>query len=68
MEYEKCYVFEPEYNRSAKRRRINPQGLQASWKVRNEAYKEAWKTVEANIDVCTPFEMTLENANTSRRN
>ena len=55
MEYEKCYVFEPENARPSKRRRIAPHGLQASWKLRQAAYRKAWETqrqqLEQNIQV-----------------
>lgn len=50
MEYEKCYVFKPEDARPAKRRRTEPQGLQASWNIRKKAYKEAWKAQQDRID------------------
>ncbi|KAK5172371.1 Origin recognition complex subunit 3 [Saxophila tyrrhenica] len=50
MEYEKCYVYEPEGQGPAKRRQIEPQGLQASWKLRREAYQAAWRAQKAQID------------------
>ena len=50
MEYEKCYVFEPSDRRPAKRRKIEPQGLQKSWKTRHGAYQKAWKDQKRRID------------------
>lgn len=50
MEYEKCYVFKPEDARTTKRRRTEPQGLQASWNLRKIAYQEAWKSQQDRID------------------
>ncbi|KAK4629144.1 Origin recognition complex subunit 3 [Fulvia fulva] len=50
MEYEKCYVFQPDDERPTKRRRTEPEGLQASWMVRRKAYQEAWKARQDNID------------------
>ncbi|GAB7364189.1 hypothetical protein MBLNU230_g4740t1 [Neophaeotheca triangularis] len=50
MEYEKCYVFEPEDGRSAKRRRTEPQGLQASWGLRKEAYQKQWQQHHERIE------------------
>lgn len=38
MEYEKCYVFQPEDARPTKKRKTEPQGLQASWRLRKQAY------------------------------
>lgn len=52
MQYEKCYVYSPEDARPAKRRRVEPQGLQASWGVRHKAYKKAWQARQKEIDVC----------------
>lgn len=51
MEYEKAYVYEPEGQRAAKRRRVEPQGLQASWRLRQEAYRSSWEAQRARIDV-----------------
>ncbi|OTA25126.1 hypothetical protein BTJ68_11429 [Hortaea werneckii EXF-2000] len=42
MEYEKTYVFKPG-ERPSKRRRVEPKGLQSSWKLRQAAYQEAWR-------------------------
>ena len=50
MEYEKCYVFEPADSRPVKRRRIEPQGLQTSWKTRKQAYEKAWSKQKIAID------------------
>lgn len=50
MEYEKCYVIDPLDLRPAKRRKIEPQGLQASWKTRKEAYKTAWQRQKTSIN------------------
>ncbi|WPH02686.1 Hypothetical protein R9X50_00555200 [Acrodontium crateriforme] len=43
MEYEKCHLFHPDASRPAKRRRIHPRGLHASWPIRRHAYREAWR-------------------------
>ncbi len=56
MEYEKCYVYEPEDHRPAKRRKVEPQGLHGSWNVRREAYETAWGTQEAQFNV--PYHLT----------
>ena len=56
MEYEKCYAFEPESGRPAKRRRIAPQRLHASWLERRQAYQSAWQEQQARIDVCNVSE------------
>ncbi|KAK6433639.1 Origin recognition complex subunit 3 [Oleoguttula sp. CCFEE 5521] len=50
MEYEKCYVFEPDATRPAKRRKTEPQGLQASWRLRREGYRAAWAGPQARIE------------------
>ncbi|KAK3719102.1 Origin recognition complex subunit 3 [Vermiconidia calcicola] len=50
MEYEKCYAFEPESVRPAKRRKIESQGLHASWRARHEAYQKAWREQKQRID------------------
>ncbi|OQN99324.1 hypothetical protein B0A48_14301 [Cryoendolithus antarcticus] len=50
MEYEKCYVFEPDATRPAKRRKTKPQGLQASWRFRRETYRAAWAGPQARIE------------------
>lgn len=50
MEYEKCYVFEPSDTRPAKRRKTEPQGLQASWSTRKQAYEAAWRIQKSAID------------------
>lgn len=52
MEYERAYIFQPEAPRPAKRRRIEPQGLQASWKSRREAYQSAWQERQQSIETC----------------
>ncbi|RMX78601.1 hypothetical protein D0869_08957 [Hortaea werneckii] len=58
MEYEKAYVFQPG-ERPSKRRRVEPKGLQSSWKLRQTAYQEAWREQQSKID------STLENINSS---
>ncbi|RMY81848.1 hypothetical protein D0861_08143 [Hortaea werneckii] len=58
MEYEKTYVFKPG-ERPFKRRRVEPRGLQSSWKLRQAAYQEAWREQQSKID------STLENINSS---
>ncbi|PPJ52926.1 hypothetical protein CBER1_11565 [Cercospora berteroae] len=50
MEYEKCYVFEPEEDRPVKRRRTEPQGLQASWNLRKKACQQAWGAQQQRIN------------------
>lgn len=52
MEYEKCYVFEPEDVRPAKRRKLEPQGLHKSWAHRQKLYEKAWQSTKHRIDVC----------------
>ena len=52
MEYEKCYVFEPEEDpRPTKKRRVESRGLQASWKIRQRAYERAWQEQKRMINV-----------------
>lgn len=51
MEYEKCYVFEPEDTRPTKRRKTVVQGLHASWPLRRKAYQAAWEDRRRQIDV-----------------
>ncbi|KAK4897764.1 Origin recognition complex subunit 3 [Elasticomyces elasticus] len=50
MEYEKVYMFQPADDRPAKRRRIEPQGLQTSWKQRRLAFDRAWSIPQRAID------------------
>ncbi|KAI5366133.1 putative origin recognition complex, subunit 3, origin recognition complex subunit 3, winged helix [Septoria linicola] len=50
MEYEKCYVFSPDDDRPAKRRRTEPTGLQASWNLRKKTYRQAWSAQQQRID------------------
>lgn len=50
MEYEKCYVFQPNGDRASKRRRLDPHGLQASWKLRKQAYEQAWTSQLGRIE------------------
>ncbi|KAK5695202.1 Origin recognition complex subunit 3 [Elasticomyces elasticus] len=50
MEYEKAYMFQPANDRPAKRRRIEPQGLQASWKQRRLAFDRDWSIPQRAID------------------
>ncbi|EMC95246.1 hypothetical protein BAUCODRAFT_140424 [Baudoinia panamericana UAMH 10762] len=50
MEYGKAYVFQPSDIRPAKRRRVDTQGLQASWRRRREAYTKAWQAQQRAID------------------
>ena len=52
MEYEKCYVFQPENARPAKKRKTEDHGLHASWRLREKAYEQAWQTQQSQIDVC----------------
>lgn len=49
-EYEKCFVFEPKDARPVKRRKVEPQSLQASWKTRRRAYATAWERQKKAID------------------
>jgi len=51
MEYEKVYVFEPEGERPAKRRRVEPQGLQTSWRRRRQAFDQVWTVQQQALDV-----------------
>ncbi|KAK0309448.1 Origin recognition complex subunit 3 [Friedmanniomyces endolithicus] len=50
MEYEKVYVFEPEGERPAKRRRVEPQGLQTSWRRRRQAFDQVWTVQQQALD------------------
>ncbi|KAK0904257.1 Origin recognition complex subunit 3 [Friedmanniomyces endolithicus] len=50
MEYEKVYVFKPEAERPAKRRRVEPQGLQTSWQRRRQAFDQVWSVQQQAID------------------
>lgn len=50
MEYEKCYVFQPEDARPTKKRKTEPQGLHASWRLRQKAYEQAWSNQQERID------------------
>ena len=51
MEYEKCYVFQPEGARPAKKRKTEEHGLHASWRLRKKAYEDAWQSQQSRIDV-----------------
>lgn len=53
MEYEKCYVFQPESTRPAKKRKTEEHGLHASWQLRKKAYQDAWQSQQSRIDVGT---------------
>jgi origin recognition complex subunit 3 len=53
MEYEKCYVFQPESARPAKKRKTEEHGLHASWRLRKKAYEDAWQSQQSRIDVGT---------------
>jgi hypothetical protein len=53
MEYEKCYVFQPESTRPAKKRKTEEHGLHASWQLRKKAYEDAWQSQQSRIDVGT---------------
>ncbi|TID16760.1 Origin recognition complex subunit 3 [Venturia nashicola] len=55
MDHEKCYVFSGE--RSTKRRRIEPSGLDSSWLLREKIYRQLWREQLEHIDE------VLENAN-----
>ncbi|KAK0946865.1 Origin recognition complex subunit 3 [Friedmanniomyces endolithicus] len=50
MEYEKVYVFQPESERPAKRRRVEPQGLQTSWRRRRQVFDRVWSGQQQAID------------------
>jgi origin recognition complex subunit 3 len=60
MEYEKCYVYEPESKRPTKRRKTEHQGLHASWKLRHQAYEAAWEERKAKIDVLLHSDVVSE--------
>ena len=49
MEYEKCYIYQGADSRPAKRRRTEPQGLQASWNLRKKAYRQAWRSQQERV-------------------
>lgn len=63
MEYEKCYVFEPGLEPLSKRRRVELRGLQSSWELRREAYREAWQRQKEKIDVFHDLPLQRHNAN-----
>ncbi|KAK3072608.1 Origin recognition complex subunit 3 [Teratosphaeriaceae sp. CCFEE 6253] len=50
MEYEKVYVFKPDHERPAKRRRVKPQGLQTSWDRRRRAFEQAWRIQQQAVE------------------
>ncbi|KAK0285755.1 Origin recognition complex subunit 3 [Friedmanniomyces endolithicus] len=50
MEYEKVYVFKPEAERPVKRRRVEPQGLQTSWRRRRQVFDRVWSGQQQAID------------------
>ncbi|TKA83729.1 hypothetical protein B0A55_00037 [Friedmanniomyces simplex] len=50
MDYEKVYVFQPGGDRPAKRRRVQPQRLQTSWKQRRRVFEQAWSIQQRAID------------------
>jgi len=50
MEYEKCYVYQPDDDRPAKRKRTELQGLQTTWALRKKAYHEAWSAQQRRIE------------------
>lgn len=69
MEYEKSYVFQPDEMRPTKRRRTEPQGLQASWKTRRQMHRTAWQTEQESIEVHPAFPCVfIHKADTARRN
>jgi len=51
MEYEKAYVFQPDDARPTKRRRVEPQGMQATWGLRKKAYQTTWRTQRERYNV-----------------
>ncbi|KAE9971384.1 hypothetical protein EG328_003140 [Venturia inaequalis] len=55
MDHEKGYVFTGE--RTTKRRRIEPSGLDSSWPLREKIYRQLWTQQQEHID------RVLENAN-----
>lgn len=55
MDHEKSYVFSGE--RSTKRRRIEPSGLDSSWPLREKIYRKLWTEQKDHID------KVLDNAN-----
>ncbi|KAF2719939.1 hypothetical protein K431DRAFT_286249 [Polychaeton citri CBS 116435] len=51
MEYEKCYVYQPEDQPPAKRRKLEPpHGLQTSWQLRRQLFKDTWGVQQQRID------------------
>jgi origin recognition complex subunit 3 len=48
MDHEKSYVFGGE--RSNKRRRIEPSGLDSSWPLREKIYRERWAEQQQRVD------------------
>lgn len=55
MDHEKSYVFTGE--RTTKRRRIEPSGLDSSWPLREKIYRQLWTQQQEAID------KVLDNAN-----
>jgi len=50
MDHQAAYVFTPEEKRPVKRRRVEPDGLQSSWPIREKTFQELWADQRAIID------------------
>ena len=50
MDDQAAYVFAPEGNRPVKRRRVEPDGLQSSWPIRERTFQKLWADQRARID------------------
>ena len=50
MDDQAAYVFAPEGNRPVKRRRVEPDGLQSSWPIRERTFQKLWTDQRARID------------------
>ncbi|QIW95443.1 hypothetical protein AMS68_000961 [Peltaster fructicola] len=51
MEYEKCYVFQPEDEPPQKKRRLGASGLHKTWPSRRNHFNEAWKSLDEAFSV-----------------
>jgi origin recognition complex subunit 3 len=57
MDHEKCYVFSSKVERPNKRRRVEPSGLDESWPLREQTYRELWGEQQRRV------QQVLDDAN-----
>jgi origin recognition complex subunit 3 len=57
MDHEKCYVFSSKGERPNKRRRVEPSGLDESWPLREQTYRELWAEQQRRV------QQVLDDAN-----